>query len=148
MSSIEIMGVVDQDIQDVILPLQREPMVFAKIIETEIIEELGISQGPVVERNIGAIEELAQYLAERRFRDPIPLDQQAFQVGRSLHGFLKGFHEIRLANEALVDQGIVGTWFNSSVSRLLHGSYFVGPGGRTMSVPVQRWPVVTFSIDQ
>jgi hypothetical protein len=34
MTSIEIMGVVDQDIQDVTLLLQREPVVFAKVIVT------------------------------------------------------------------------------------------------------------------
>ena len=147
MASIEIMGVVDQDIQDVTLPLQREPVVLAKVIVTQIIEELGISQGPFVVRNVGAVEELAQCLAERRFWDPIPLDQQAFQVGQSLHGLLNRFHEIRLADEAFVDQGIVGTWFDGSVGRLLHRSYFRGSRSM-MFVSAQRRPVVTtVSID-
>jgi hypothetical protein len=74
MTSIEIMGVVDQDIQDVTLLFQREPVVPAKVIVTEIMEELGISQGPFVVRNIGAIEERAECLAERRFRDLVLFD--------------------------------------------------------------------------
>ena len=143
MASIEIMGVVDQDIQNVTLPLQGEPVVLAKVIVTEIIEELGISQGPFVVRNIGAVEEIAQCLAERRFRDSVLLDQQAFQIGPPLHGLLNSFHEIRLADEAFVNQGIVGARFDGSVGRLLHGSYFAGPGRRTMSVPVHHRPVVT-----
>jgi hypothetical protein len=148
MTSIEVMGIVDQDIQDVIMPLQREPVVPAEVIVTQIAEELGISQGPFVERNIGAFEEPAECLAERRFRDSILLDQQAFQVCRSLHGFLNGFHQICLADEAFVDQGIVGTWFDGSVGRLLHSSHFMGPGRSTLSVPVHRKPIVpTVSID-
>ena len=136
-TSIEIMGVVDQDIQDVILPLQREPVVPAKVIVTEIIEKLGISQGPCVVGNIGAVEEHAQCLAERRFRDSVLLDQQTFQVGQSLQRSLNSLHEIRLTDEALVDQEIVGTWFDGFLGRLLHCSYFVGPGRSTMSVPLQ-----------
>jgi hypothetical protein len=128
MTSIEIMRVVDQDIQNVTLLFQWEPVVPAKVIVTEIIEELGIGQGPFVVRNIGALEERAECLAEYRFRDPVFLDQQAFQVGRSLQGLLNSFYEIPLADEAFVDQGVVGTWFDRSVGRLLHGSYFVGPG--------------------
>ena len=143
MTSIEIMGIVDQDIQDIIMPLQWEPVVPAEVIVTQITEELGISQGPFVERNIGAIEEPAQCLAERRFRDSVFLDQQAFQVGRSLQGLLNGFHEICLADEALVDQGIIGTWFDGSVGRLLHSSHYMGSGRGTMSVPVHRKPIVT-----
>ena len=50
----------------------------AKVIVTEITEELGVSQGSFVVRNIGAIEESTQCLAERRFRDSVLLDQQAF----------------------------------------------------------------------
>jgi hypothetical protein len=47
-----------------------------------------------------------------------------------------------------VDQEIVGTWFDGFLGRLLHCSYFVGPGRSTMSVPLQCWPVVTtVSID-
>ena len=124
MTSIEIMGVIDQDIQDVTLPLQWEPMVPTKIIVTQIIEEFGIGQGPFVERNIGAIEKRAQYLAEHRFWDSVLFDQQAFQVGRSLQRLLNSFHEIRLADEALMDQGVVGTRFDGPVGQLLHGSYW------------------------
>ena len=74
MTSIEIMGIVDQDIQNVSLLLQREPVMLAKVIVTEIIEELRVSQGPFVVRNIGAVEERAQCLAECRFRDAVLLD--------------------------------------------------------------------------
>ena len=105
----------------------------AKVIVTQIIEELRISQRPFVERNIGTVEEITQCLAERRFRDPVFLDQQTFQVSKSLQGFLNSFHEIRLADEPLVNQGIVGTWFDGFVGRLLHDSYFVGPEWSTMS---------------
>ena len=99
----------------------------AKVIVTEIIEELGISQGPFVVWNIGTVEERAQCFAERGFRDSILLDQQAFQVGQSLQGFLNSLHEIRLADEAFVDQGIVCLWFNGFVDGLLHCSHFLGP---------------------
>jgi hypothetical protein len=78
MTSIEIMGVVDQDIQNISLLLQREPVMPAKVIVTEIIEKVGISDGPFVVRDIGAIEERAQCLAERRFRNSVFLNQQAF----------------------------------------------------------------------
>ena len=44
MPSIEIMGVVDQDIQNISLLLQREPVMPAKVIVTEIIEKVGISE--------------------------------------------------------------------------------------------------------
>ena len=122
MTSIEIVGVVDQDIQDVALLFQREPMMSAKVIVTKVTEELGVSQGPVVVWNIGAIEERAQCFTEHRFRNSVFLDQQTFQVGRALQGLLNSFHEIPLADEALVDQGVVGTWFDGFVGQLLHGS--------------------------
>lgn len=125
MTSIEIVGVIDQDIQNITLLFQGEPMVPSEIVFTEIIEELGISQGPFVVWDIGTVEKRAQGFAECSFRDSIFLEQQAFQVGRSLQGFLDGLHEVRLADEALLDQGIVGTWFDSSMGCLLHCSYFV-----------------------
>ena len=50
----------------------------AKVIVTEIIEKLGVSQGPFVVGNIGAIEKRTQCLAERRFRDSIFFDQHTF----------------------------------------------------------------------
>jgi hypothetical protein len=47
-----------------------------------------------------------------------------------------------------VDQGIVGTWFDGSVGRLLHCSYFVGPGTSIALLPGHRWLIVTtVSID-
>jgi hypothetical protein len=42
-----------------------------------------------------------------------------------------------------VDQGIVGTWFDGSVGRLLHSSHVMGSGRSTLSVPVHRKPIVT-----
>ncbi len=74
MPSIEIMGIVDQDIQDVALLFQREPVMSAKVVVTESAEELGIGQGPFVVRNIGAIKERAQCLAEHSFRDSVFFD--------------------------------------------------------------------------
>src|SRR5678809_1217503 len=125
MTSIEIVGIIDQDIQNIILLFQREPMVPSEIVLTEIIEELGISQGPFVVWNIGTVEKRAQGFAQCRFRDSVFLEQQAFQVGQSLQRLLNSFHEIRLADEALLDQGVVGTWFDSSMGCLLHCSYCV-----------------------
>jgi hypothetical protein len=43
MTSIEIMGIIDQDIENITLLLQREPMVSAEVVVAQIIEELGIS---------------------------------------------------------------------------------------------------------
>jgi hypothetical protein len=81
MTSIEIMGIVDQDIENLTLLLQREPMVSAEVIVAQIIEKLGISQGSSVVRNIGAVEEGTQSLSEHGFRDSVSFEKQTFQVG-------------------------------------------------------------------
>jgi hypothetical protein len=53
-----------------------------------------------------------------------------------MQGLLNSFHEIRLADETLLDQGIVGAWIDGIIGRPLHSFYYMCPGRNTISVPV------------
>ena len=53
-----------------------------------------------------------------------------------MNGLLNGLYEIRLANDASMDQGIVGAWIDGIIGCLLHSFWYVCPGSNTTSVPV------------
>ena len=117
---LEIMGVVDQDIQNLAIAFEGQPAAFPKVIVTEISHEFWISDGPFVIWNIRTVEIPAQRLAERRFGDTVFLDQHAFQVCAFVQGILNRLHEISLANEPFVDQEIESTRVDRRLSRPQH----------------------------
>src|SRR5215204_6418265 len=96
------MGIIHEDMNDRSLTLQGDPGILFQVVVTEVLEEIGVYDGPLVVPDVWTTVKCPQRRAQYRLGNMVFVEQKSLRLCSSRVNFLYGSVNICARNQSMI----------------------------------------------